>query len=93
MIRELLSDYKKLLSGYVAVQSLSFLRLFVTVWTVACQVPLPMGFFRQKYWSGCPYPSPGDLPDPGIKPAFPVSPALQAYSLPPEPSERPPKRS
>ena len=42
---------------------------FVTQWTVACQAPLSMGFPRQEYWSGLPFPSPGDLPDPGIKPA------------------------
>ena len=49
-----------------------------TPWTVACQAPLSMGFSRQEYWSGLPFPSLGDLPDPGIKPA---SPALQADSL------------
>ena len=51
-------------------------------WTVAHQVPLSMGFFRQEYWSGLPFPPPGHLPDPGIKPVSPVSPALQANSLP-----------
>ena len=54
----------------------------VTPWTVAHQAPLPMGFSRQEYWSGLPFPSPGDLPDPGIEPR---SPALQADSLPTEP--------
>ena len=49
----------------------------VTPWTVACQAPRSMGFSRQEYWSGLPFPSPGDLPDPGIEPA---SPALQADS-------------
>ena len=49
----------------------------VTPWTVAFQAPLSMGFSRQEYWSGLPFPSPGDLPDPGIEPA---SPALQADS-------------
>ena len=44
--------------------------------TVACQAPLSMGFSRQEYWSGLPFPSPGDLPEPGIKPTSPVSPAL-----------------
>ena len=48
----------------------------VTPWTIAHQFPLSMGFFRQEYWSGLPFPSPGDLPDPGIKPASLVSPAL-----------------
>ena len=43
-------------------------QLFATPWTVACQAPLSMGFPRQDYWSGLPFPSPGDLPDPGIKP-------------------------
>ena len=52
---------------------------FATLWTVAHQAPLSMGFSRQEYWSGLPFPSPGDLPDPGIKPAFP---ALQVDSLP-----------
>ena len=47
-------------------------------WTVACQAPLSMGFPRQEYWSGFPFPSPGVLPDPGIPPA---SPALQEDSL------------
>ena len=42
-----------------------------------------MGFSRQEYWSGLPFPTPGDPPDPGIKPAFPMAPALQAHSLPP----------
>ena len=50
----------------------------VTPWTVACQAPLSMGFSRQEYWSGLPFPSPGGLPDSGIKPQSPV---LQADSL------------
>ena len=45
-------------------------------WTVAHQAPLSIGFFRQEYWSGLPFPSPGDLPDPGIKPVSLMSPAL-----------------
>ena len=52
---------------------------FVTPWTVARQVPLSMGFSRQEDWSGLPFPSPGDLPSPGIEP---VSPTLQTDSLP-----------
>ena len=51
----------------------------VTPWTVVCQDPLSMGFSGQEYWSGLPFPSPGDLPNPGIEPR---SPALQADSLP-----------
>ena len=54
----------------------SHIQLFVTLWTVACQAPLSMGFSRQEYWSGLPYPPPEDLPDPEIKPASPKSPAL-----------------
>ena len=57
---------------------LSQVRLFATPWTVACQAPLSLGFSRQEYWSGLPFPSPGDLPDPGIKLR---SPALQVDSL------------
>ena len=61
---------------------LSRVRLFATPWTVAYQAPLFMGFSRQEYWSGLPFPSPGDLPDPGIDPG---SPALEADSLTSEP--------
>ena len=64
-----------------SVKSLSHVQLFVTV---ACQAPLSMAFFRQEYWSGLPFPSPGDLPDPGIEPG---PPALQADSLPSEPQK------
>ena len=52
---------------------LSHVQLFVTPWTVACQASLSTGFFRQEYWSGLPFPPPGDLPHPGIEP---ISPAL-----------------
>ena len=51
----------------------------MTLWTIACQAPLSMGFPRQEYWSGLPFPSPGDLLDPGIQP---MSPVWQADSLP-----------
>ena len=57
----------------------------MTPWTVAQQAPLSMGFSRQEYCSGLPYPPPDDLPDPGIKLMSPVSPALQADSLPEDP--------
>ena len=50
-------------------QSLSDVRFFVTPWTTACQAPLSMEFFRQKYWSKLPFPTPGDLPYPGIESA------------------------
>ena len=52
-----------------------------TPWTVAGQAPLSMGFPRQEYWSGLPFPSPGDLPDPGIKSISPVAPALASSSF------------
>ena len=55
----------------VKVKSLSRVPLFATPWTVAYQSPLSMGFFRQEYWSGLPFPSPGDLSSPGIEPGFP----------------------
>ena len=60
-------------------KSLGHVRLFVTPWTVARQASLSVGFSRQGYWSGLPFPSPGDLPDPGVEPG---SPALQAEALP-----------
>ena len=58
-------------------------------WTVARQAPLSMGFCRQGYLSGLPFPSPGDLPDPGNKPASPVSPALAGGLLTAEPPGKP----
>ena len=51
---------------------------WVTAWTVACKAPLSLRFPTQEYWSGWPFPFPRDLPDPGIEPVSPVSPALQA---------------
>ena len=54
----------------------SSVQLFVTLWTIAHQAPLSMEFSRQEYWSGLPGPPPGDLPNPGIKPASLMSPAL-----------------
>ena len=63
-------------------QSFSHVRLFATHWSVAHQAPLSMEFSRQEYWSGLPFPTPGDLSYPGIKPRPPT---LQAYSLPSEP--------
>ena len=56
-------------------------QLFVTLWTVARQASLPMGFSRQEYWSGLPFPSPGHLPHPGIEPRSPTS-VWQVVSLP-----------
>ena len=51
-------------------------QLFATLWTTTCQAPLSLGFSRQEYWSGEPFPSPEDLPDPGIKTMSLSSPAL-----------------
>ena len=62
-----------LLIWEVCACSLSRVWFFETLWTVACQAPLAMGFSRQEYWSGLPFPSPGDLPDPGIQPMSPVA--------------------
>ena len=72
--RQLLGLAKK----KVKVKLLSRVRLFGTPWTITYQAPLTMGFPRQECWSGLPFPSPGDLSDPGIEPG---SPALQAEAL------------
>ena len=66
--------------------SFSYVQLFATPWTAVYWAPLSMEFSRQEYWSGLPFPSPGDLPDPGIKPG---SPALQADALPSKPQGKP----
>ena len=80
--RHLLLERKAMINLVkVKVKSLSCIQLFVTPWTVAYKAPLSMEFSGQEYWSGLPFPSPGDLPNPGIKPR---SPALQADSLPSE---------
>ena len=65
---------------------LSRVRLFAIPWTVAHQASLSMGFSRQEYWSGLPFPFPGGLPDPGIEPR---SPTLQSDALPSEPPGKP----
>ena len=70
----------------MSAQSLSRVQLFATPWTVAFQAPLSMGFPRQEYWSGLPFLSPGDLPNPGIKP---VSPALASGFFTTEPPGKP----
>ena len=66
---------------------LSRVQLFATPWTVARQAPLSMGFSRQEYWSGLPFPPPGDLPDPEMTPAFPVTPATAGGFFTTAPSE------
>ena len=70
----------------VKVKSLSRVRLFAILWTVAHQTPQSMGFSRQEYWSELPFPSPGDLPDPGIEPRYPT---LQANTLTSDPPGKP----
>ena len=67
---------------FSAAQSLSCVQLSVTPWTVARQAPLSLGFPRQEYCMGLPFPSPGDLSDPGIEPMSPTAPTLQADTLP-----------
>ena len=71
---------------HACTQSLRCVQLFVTLWTVAYQSPLSMGFSRQEYWSGLPCPSPGDLPNPGVEPMSPVSLTLWADSSPTPPT-------
>ena len=80
--RHLLRGRKAMTNLKVKVKSLSHVQLFATPWTVAHQAPLSVGFSRQEYWSGLPFPSPGDLPNPGIKRG---SPALKADALTSEP--------
>ena len=60
-------------------------RLFVTPWTAACQAPLSMAFSRQEYWSGLPFPPPGDLPNSEIEPVSPVAPTLAGRLFSTEP--------
>ena len=83
LLQKSLSDNTNLQEGlfsintYVCVLShFSHVQLFATLWTVAHQAPLSMGFSRQEYWSGLPYPPPGDLPNPGIEAASLKSSAL-----------------
>ena len=68
---------------------ISCILLFATSWTVAHQAPLSMEFSRQEYWSGLPFPTPGDLPDPGIKPTSLESPALAGGFFTTEPLRKP----
>ena len=71
---------------YLVFVSCPWCPTLVTPWTVAKQASLSLEFFRQEYWSELPFPSPGDLPEPGIEPG---SPALQANSFPSEPPRKP----
>ena len=68
-------------SSWRGVLGVAGVRLFATLWTLAHQAPLSVEFSRQEYWSGLPFPSPGNLPNPGVEPR---SPELQAEPLPPE---------
>ena len=77
---------ESVMKAKVKVKSPSRVRLFATPWTVAHQAPPSMGFSRQEYWRGLPFPSPEDLPDPGIEPR---SLALQADALTAEPPGKP----
>ena len=63
--------------------------LFATPWTVVLQALLSLGFSRQEYWSGLPFPAPGDLPNPGTEPVSPVSPALAGQVFTTEPPGKP----
>ena len=74
-------DYK-----WVLANCLRCVRFGGTLWNIACQAPLSMGFSKQEYWTGLPCPPPGDLPNPGIKPHFLCLLHWQAGSLPLEPS-------
>ena len=77
---------QRFVSVCVHAQLLNHVRLFATLWTVACQAPLSMVFFRQEYWSELPFPFPGDLPDPGTEP---ISPALASKFFTNEPPGKP----
>ena len=71
---------------HVELSHFSHVQLFVTPWTVACQAPPSMGFSRQAYWSGLPFPTPGDLPNPGIETE---TPAMAGRFFTTEPPEQP----
>ena len=66
-------------------EPLSHVLLFETLWTIDRQSPLSMGFSRQEYWIGLPFPPPGNLPNPGIEPVSPVSPTLAGRFFTAEP--------
>ena len=81
------ADYLPFLAlSYAVVKWISRVRLFATPWTVVHQAPLSTGFSRQQYWRRLPFPSPGDLPDPGMEP---VSPALAGRFFTTEPAGKP----
>ena len=85
-----LSDYHSFIHGNIVhVLIAQSCPILATPWTIACQAPLFMGFPRQEYQNGLPFPPPGDLSNPGIKPSSPVSPVLEAESLAAEPPGKP----
>ena len=75
--------------GESEVKLLSRVQLFATPWTVAYRVPPSMGFSRQEYWSGLPFPSSDDLPEPGIEPTSPAAYALAGEFFTTEPPGKP----
>ena len=77
------------MTEYCVHSKFSHVQLFATLWTVALQSLLSMEFSRQEYWSGLAFPTPGDLPDPGIEPASLVSPALAGRFFTTLPLEKP----
>ena len=87
--RALGKNYGKLKEVCAVLSRFSRVQLFATPWTVARQAPLSLGFSRQEYWSGWPFPSPGDLPIPGIRPTSLTPPTLTGSSLPLTPPEKP----
>ena len=73
----------------LCVRVLSYVGLFATPWTVARQAPVSIEFYRQEYWGGFPFPTPGDIPHSGTEPTSPVSPALAGGFFAPEPPGKP----
>ena len=91
LFRAHISNHYQILTCMIHAHSFQSCPTLCDPWTAACQRPLSRGFSRQEYWSGLPFPSPGDLPDPGIKPASPLSPELAGgfltIELPGKPSD------
>ena len=80
-VQQMLSELNSSLNP-CTLSCFSRVQLFATPWTTVYQTALSMGFYRQDYWSGLPFPPPGNLLDPRIEPMSPAAPALQADSLP-----------
>ena len=78
-----------MLRACVHASSLSHICLFAAPWTIARQDALSMEFYRKDYWSGLPFPTPGNIPNPGVEPMSLVSPALAGEFLTPEPPGKP----